>query len=173
MAARAGTATVMEAVETAEDAEVLRLLGTERALVVHGAGLDELPLDGTGVLYDVTPGGVTRHEVVAAELGLTPAPISALVGGLPADNAAVIVSIFGGASGPGRDVVLLNASAAFMAAGRAASLRDGIAMAAEAIDGGAATRLLGRLRAAKSANDAARAAVEAAAAAQGLEATRA
>jgi hypothetical protein len=60
-----------------------------------------------------------------------------------------------------------------MAAGRAASLRDGIAMAAEAIDGGAATRLLGRLRAAKSANDAARAAVEAAAAAQGLEATRA
>ena len=154
-------------------AEVLRLLGTERALVVHGAGLDELPLDGTGVLYDVTPGGVTRHEVVAAELGLTPAPISALVGGLPADNAAVIVSIFGGASGPGRDVVLLNASAAFMAAGRAASLRDGIAMAAEAIDGGAATRLLGRLRAAKSANDAARAAMEAAAAAQGLEATRA
>jgi hypothetical protein len=69
-------------------AEVLRLLGAERALVVHGDGMDELPLDGTGVLYDVTPAGVVRRQVVAAELGLTPAPMSALVGGDPAHNAA-------------------------------------------------------------------------------------
>ena len=138
-------------------AEVLRLLGAERALVVHGAGLDELPLDGSGVLYDVTPAGVARHEVVAAELGLAPAPSSALAGGAPAENAAIVESILGGASGPGRDVVLLNAAAAFLAAGRAAGLRDGIAMAAETIDSGAATRLLGRLRAAKARNDAAKA----------------
>jgi anthranilate phosphoribosyltransferase len=145
-------------------AEVLRLLGAERALVVHGAGLDELPLDGSGVLYDVTPSGVTRHEVVAADLGLTAAPVSALAGGSPAENAAVVESILSGASGPGRDVVLLNAAAAFLAAGRATDLRGGIGMAAGAIDGGAATRLLGRLRAAKTAHDAARAA-------QSLEAT--
>jgi anthranilate phosphoribosyltransferase len=145
-------------------AEVLHMLGAERALVVHGVGLDELPLDGSGVLYDVTPAGVTRHDVVAAELGLTAAPVSALVGGTPAENAAIVESILGGAKGPQRDVVLLNASAAFMAAGRAADLREGIAMAAEAIDGGAATRLLGRLRAAKAASDAAKAA-------QSLEAT--
>ena len=146
-------------------AEVLRLLGAERALVVHGAGLDELPLDGSGVVYDVTPGGVTRHEVVAAELGLAAAPVSALTGGSPAENAATVESILGGTSGPGRDVVLLNAAAAFLAAGRATDLRDGIAMAAEAIDGGAATRLLGRLRAAKAADDAAKAANDAAKAA--------
>ena len=139
-------------------AEVLRLLGAERALVVHGTGMDELPLDGTGVLYDVTPAGVTRHEVVAADLGLAAAPVSALAGGSPADNAAIVESILGGASGPGRDVVLLNAAAAFLAAGRATNLRDGIGMAARAIDGGAATRLLGRLRAAKAADDAAKAA---------------
>jgi anthranilate phosphoribosyltransferase len=156
-------------------AEVLRLLGAERALVVHGAGLDELPLDGSGVLYDVTPGGVTRREVVAADLGLAAAPTSALAGGSPAENAATIEAILSGGSGPGRDVVLLNAAAAFLAAGRAADLRDGIAMAAEAIDSGAATRLLERLRAAKAAGDAAKAAAEAAAAtasaAQSLEAT--
>jgi anthranilate phosphoribosyltransferase len=139
-------------------AEVLRLLGAERALVVHGNGLDELPLDGSGVLYDVTPAGVTRHEVVAAELGLTAAPVSALAGGTAAENAAAVEAILGGATGPGRDVVLLNAAAAFVAAGRAADLRAGIALAASSIDGGAATRLLARLRAAKVANDTAKAA---------------
>ena len=139
-------------------AEVLHLLGAERALVVHGAGLDELPLDGSGVLYDVTPAGVTRREVVAAALGLAAAPTAALVGGTPAENAVTVEAILAGAGGPGRDVVLLNAAAGFLAAGRAGGLRDGIAMAAAAIDGGAATRLLGRLRAAKAANDAAKAA---------------
>lgn len=149
-------------------AEVLRLLGAERALVVHGAGLDELPLDGSGVLYDVTPQGVTRQEVVAADLGLSAAPISALAGGSAADNASAVEAILGGATGPGRDVVLLNAAAAFVVAGRAADLRAGIPLAASSIDGGAATRLLGRLRAAKAASDAVKAA---AAAAQALEAT--
>jgi anthranilate phosphoribosyltransferase len=153
-------------------AEVLRMLGTERALVVHGTGLDELPLDGTGVMYDVTPAGVTRHEVVAAHLGLTAAPISALAGGTPAVNAAAVEAVLRGARGGGgggapqahRDVVLLNAAAAFLASGRARGLRDGIAMAAEAIDSGAAAQLLERLRAAKAANDAAKAA-------QNMEAT--
>jgi len=137
-------------------AEVLRLLGSERALVVHGAGVDELPLDGTGVLYDVTPAGVTRHEVVAADLGLGPAPIQALAGGTPAENAALVQAVLAGSTGPRRDVVLLNAAAAFVAAGRATGLSDGIAIAASTIASGAATELLGRLRAAKSARDAAK-----------------
>ncbi len=135
-------------------AEVLRLLGAERALVVHGDGIDELPLDGTGVLYDVTPSGVTRHAVVAADLGLTPAPMSALKGGGPAENAAAIEAILGGRHGPGRDVVLLNAAAGFLVAGRASGLREGLRLAAAAIDGGSATALLTRLRGAKIANDA-------------------
>jgi anthranilate phosphoribosyltransferase len=137
-------------------AEVLRLLGAERALVVHGDGVDELPLDGSGVLYDVTPAGVTRRQVVAAELGLTAAPISALVGGDPTHNAALVEAVLAGESGPRRDVVLLNAAAAFVAAGRVAGLGDGITLAAETIGSGAATELLARLRAAKTARDAAK-----------------
>ncbi len=138
-------------------AEVLRILGAERALVVHGDGLDELPLDGRGVLYDVRPTGVTRHEVVARDLGLAEAPVAALVGGTPAENAAIVESILaGGEAGPRRDVVLLNAAAAFMASGRAEDLRHGISLASEAIDSGAPTRLLERLRQAKKTRDAAR-----------------
>ncbi|MGD0248525.1 MAG: anthranilate phosphoribosyltransferase [Candidatus Limnocylindrales bacterium] len=137
-------------------AEVLRLLGTEHALVVHGKGVDELPLDGSGVMYDVTPEGVVRSEVVAADLGLTPAPLSALVGGTREENAALVEAVLGGEPGPRRDVVLLNAAAAFVAAGRAAGLRDGIALAAQMIDTGAATARLARLRAAKTARDAAK-----------------
>jgi anthranilate phosphoribosyltransferase len=149
-------------------AEVLRLLGAERALVVHGAGVDELPLDGSGVMYDVTPDGVTRHDVVAVELGLTAAPTTALAGGAAAENAAAVEAILGGVHGPGRDVVLLNSAAAFMAAGKAADLREGIAAAAAAIDSGQARELLTRLRAAKRARDKARAE---AAAAEGTPAT--
>ncbi|HEX7491657.1 MAG TPA: anthranilate phosphoribosyltransferase [Candidatus Limnocylindrales bacterium] len=137
-------------------AEVLRLLGAERALVVHGDGMDELPLDGTGVLYDVTPAGVVRRQVVAAELGLTPAPMSALVGGDPAHNALLVEAVLAGEAGPRRDVVLLNAAAAFVAAGRVAGLGDGITLAAETISAGKATQLLQRLREAKTARDAAK-----------------
>jgi anthranilate phosphoribosyltransferase len=137
-------------------AEVLHMLGSEHALVVHGKGVDELPLDGTGVLYDVTPAGVTRHEVAAADLGLAPASVGELAGGTPAENAALIEAVLGGQSGPRRDVVLLNAAAAFLAAGRVSDLRAGIALAAETIASGASTDLLARLRAAKSARDAAR-----------------
>ena len=107
-------------------------------------------------MYDVTPVGVTRHEVVAAELGLTRAPLSALAGGTPPENAALVEAVLGGEVGPRRDVVLLNAAAAFVAAGRAADLSDGIALAALMIDTGAATAQLARLRAAKSARDAAK-----------------
>ena len=150
-------------------AEVLRLLGAERALVVRGAGLDELPLDGSGVLFDVTPDGVTRHEVVATELGLVAAPISALAGGSPAANAAAIEAIFGGELGPRRDVVLLNAAAAFLAAGRVAELREGIELAAATIDSGRALAKLAELREAKAARDAAKAQAQR----QPLEAARA
>jgi anthranilate phosphoribosyltransferase len=136
-------------------ADVLRLLGTERAFVVHGTALDELPLDGTGVLYDVTPDSVTVQSVVATELGLTAAPNSALAGGTAAENAALVEAVLAGEPGPRRDVVLLNAAAAFLVAGRAANLRDGIALAATTIDSGAACGLLARLRAAKAAHDAA------------------
>jgi anthranilate phosphoribosyltransferase len=128
-------------------AEVLRLLGAERAFVVHGAGVDELPLDGSGVLYDVRPDRVERADIDAAAFGLAAAPTSALAGGTPAENAALVEAVLGGESGPRRDVVLLNAAAALVVASAADDFPSGIARAARAIDDGSATALLARLRA--------------------------
>jgi anthranilate phosphoribosyltransferase len=147
--ARRAVIGVGDAAVAARIADVARRLGTERTLVVHGAGIDELPLDGSGVLYDVTEAGIERREVVASDLGLAAAPTSALAGGDAASNAARIEGLFAGEAGPPRDVVLLNAAAGFVAAGRAADLGDGIALAATTIDSGDAARLLDRLRAAK------------------------
>ena len=130
-------------------AEVLRLLGVERAFVVHGDGLDELPLDGTVVLYDVTPTGVERRTIDPADAGLGRATIAELAGGTADENARLAEGVLDGERGPRRDVVLLNAGAALVVAGRASDLRDGAEAAAVAIDSGATAELLTRLRAAK------------------------
>jgi anthranilate phosphoribosyltransferase len=84
--------------------------------------------------------------VDAAALGLTRAESAELHGGDAARNAGIIEGVLDGAAGPRRDVVLLNAGAAFVVAGRARTLRDGIALAAATIDGGRAQALLARLR---------------------------
>ena len=121
-------------------------LGTERALVVHGEGVDELPLDGSGVAYDVSPAGVRRRRVDAARTGLRTAGRHELSGGTASDNAHIIRAILAGTErGPRRDVVLLNAGGALLAAGRARTLAGGVRLAAKAIDSGAAGRLLERL----------------------------
>ena len=130
-------------------AAVLHRLGTERAFVIHGAGIDELPLDGSGVVHEVAPAGVTVRTIDPAALGLASAPTSALAGGTPAENAALVEGVLAGVAGPRRDVVLLNAAAAFLVAGSAASFEEGIARGAAAIDSGAATALLDRLRGAR------------------------
>jgi anthranilate phosphoribosyltransferase len=145
-------------------AAVLRALGTERSLVVHGAGVDELPLDGSGVIHDVTPDRVVRREVDVVALGLGAAETSQLAGGSPAENAALVEAVLAGTErGPRRDVVLLNAGAALVAAGWAGDLAPGIAQAANVLDAGAAALLLHRLRAERRSSDgasAARAATE-------------
>ena len=128
-------------------AQVLHVLGTERALVVHGERLDEIPLDGTGVAYEVTPAGVARREVRPEDVGLPRAATEALAGGTPAENAARMEALFTGERGPVRDAVLLNAAAALLVAGRVGELGAGVALAAATIDSGAASELLGRLRA--------------------------
>ncbi len=139
-------------------AEVARLLGTERTLVVHGAGVDELPLDGTGMLHDVTPDGVVTTAVNPISVGLAAAATSDLAGGTAAENAAMVEAVLAGEAGPRRDVVLLNAGAAFVAAGRTATLTDGVAAARATIASGAPLRLLAELRAAAAAAAAATAA---------------
>ena len=146
--ARRGLVGVGDAGAVPKIAEVVRRLGTERTLVVHGAGVDELPLDGSGVILDVTPGGIAESRVDPAALGLMTASTADLHGGTADENAALTVAVLGGADGARRDVVLLNAGAAFIAAGRVPALRDGIELAAETIDGGQALALLERLRAA-------------------------
>jgi anthranilate phosphoribosyltransferase len=127
-------------------AQVLFRLGSERALVVHGAGVDELPLDGSGVAYDVSPLGVRRRRIDSRALGFAHAPTSELRGGDAAANARIIERVLDGARGPQRDVVLLNAGAALLVAGRARRLADGIALAEATIDSGRARALLDDLR---------------------------
>lgn len=127
-------------------AEVLRAMGAERAFVVHGDGLDELPLDGTGVIHDVTPGGIRRRAVRPESAGLGRASTQELAGGDAADNARLIEAILRGVAGPRRDVVLLNAGAALLVAGTVRTLRAGVARAAAVVDDGGAWRLLTRLR---------------------------
>ena len=128
-------------------AEVVHRLGTERTLVVHGAGVDELPLDGSGVLYDVTEDGVEQRFVDAVALGLRAPATSRLAGGDAATNAGYVESVLRGEPGSRRDVVLLNAGAAFLAAGTVDTLEDGVERAALTIDAGLTAELLERLRA--------------------------
>jgi len=127
-------------------AAVLARLGVDRAFVVGGEGIDELPLDGTGVIHDVTPDGIDVRRVDAAGLGLTKASNAKLAGGSPEDNARILESVLRGEPGARRDVVLLNAGAALVVAGVAADLAEGIERAALTIDAGLATELLERLR---------------------------
>jgi anthranilate phosphoribosyltransferase len=126
-------------------AEVLGRLGAERAWVVHGAGIDELTTAGVSTVAEFKDGRVTSFEVAPEDAGLPRVPRGALRGGEPAHNAAQMRELLGGATGPLRDIVLLNSAAALVVAGRAADLREGVAMAAEALDCGAAKRVLDRL----------------------------
>ena len=132
-------------------AQVAAMLGTDRTMVVHGERVDELPLDGTARVHDVFTGSYISFSLDLDALGLRRAPTSALAGGTAAENAAILESIFGGETGPRRDVVLLNAGAALVVAGTADGFADGIARAAAAIDDGRPRDLLDRLRAEKAA----------------------
>jgi anthranilate phosphoribosyltransferase len=128
-------------------AAALYELGSERAFVVHGERLDELPLDGSGVIFDVSPAGVERRTVSAADHGLPEVDTKAFKGGDGETNAALIVAILDGAEvGAPRDVVALNAGASLVVAGRADDLRGGVELALATIESGGAREQLERLR---------------------------
>ncbi len=127
-------------------AEVLRELGAEAAYVVHSAeGLDELSTTGVNHIAALRDGIVSCFELDATQLGLPRAPLEALRGGDAAENARLTREILDGAQGPRRDVVLLNAGMALVAAGVARDPREGLAMAAESVDSGRARRVLDAL----------------------------
>ncbi len=127
-------------------AEALSMLGLRRALVVHGSdGLDEITITGSTRIAEVREGQVRSYEVTPEEFGLPRATLDEISGGDAERNAALIREVLGGKKSARRDVVLLNAAAALVAAGRAEHLRDAIPLAAEAIDSGAAEGKLAAL----------------------------
>ena len=128
-------------------AEVAMRLGTERTFVIHGEGIDELPLDDSGVLYHVGPEGIERHVIAASKLGLKVTPTARLAGGTAEENARLVEGVLRGEPGSRRDVVLLNSGAALLVAGEVDTLEAGIERAALTIDAGLAVDVLERLRA--------------------------
>ena len=133
---------VADASLAAKMADVLARLGVERAIVFHaGDGMDELSTSSPSLVIEID-GGRKEYQLDPAEVGLKPADPLAVRGGGPEENARIAREVLAGAGGPRRDVVLLNAAAALRAAGRAKDWRDGIGMAAEAIDSGRAAEVL-------------------------------
>jgi anthranilate phosphoribosyltransferase len=127
-------------------ARCLQRLGVARAWVVHGAGLDELTLCAPTKVVSVDGDRITELTVDARDVGLAGCEAEALAGGDAACNAAIARAVLDGQPGPTRDVVLLNAAAALLVAGRAGDLRHGVALSAAAIDGGHARGLLQRVQ---------------------------
>jgi len=127
-------------------ARALLLLGSDRAWVVHGAdGIDEISTTGHTKVSECRAGAVHTFYVHPADFGMPKASPADLKGGDAVQNAGIVKKIFEGTPGAPRDVVLLNAGAALFVAGRADTIRDGIARAAQAIDSGAASATLDKM----------------------------
>lgn len=124
-------------------ARSLRLLGSARAWVVHGAdGIDEISTTGHTKVSECRDGAVHTFFIHPSDFGIRKATPSELLGGDAAQNATIIRRVLNGEQGAPRDVVLLNAGAALFVAGRVGSVKEGIALAASAIDSGAARATL-------------------------------
>jgi len=129
-------------------ARSLGMLGTARAWVVHGAdGLDELSTTGYSKVSEYRDGAVNTFYVHPSEFGIPKGTREGLCGGDAAANAAIIRAVLAGQPGAPRDIVLYNAGASLLIAGRAVTLQDGVALAAGAIDDGRAARVLEQLAA--------------------------
>jgi anthranilate phosphoribosyltransferase len=125
---------------------VLSALGVERAFVVHGAGgLDEISLAGETMVGDVLHEVVRIYQITAEDFGLERAPLEEVAGGDAAHNAEIIRAVLAGEKGPRRDIVIANAAAAIVAAGRAADFLEGSHLAAASIDSGEANNKLDAL----------------------------
>ena len=122
-------------------ARVLNLMGSQRALVVHGDdGLDEVSLGATTRAWELKDGSVSPYSFSPEDLGLPRVTIDQIAGGTKEENAAALRRVFHGEPGPIKDVVLANSAAVLMVGGKATDLREGVALARNAIDGGEALR---------------------------------
>lgn len=128
-------------------ADALSKLGTERSFVVHGDdGLDEISTTCATKVFEIRDTRVEKHIWQPEDFGISRSEIGHLTGGDAADNAKITLEILRGAAGPKRDIVLVNAAAGLMAAGRAKTPKEGVVLAADAIDSGCALAVLDSLR---------------------------
>jgi len=128
-------------------ASVLQRLGTKHALVVHGMdGMDEISTSGKSLVWDITQKGVSPpYEVSPQYFGFKEAKLREIKGGTPEDNARILRSILEGEQGPRRDIAIMNAAAAIVAANGAPDLKEGARIAEESIDSGRALEKLDAL----------------------------
>ena len=127
-------------------AEVLRSLGSRHVWVVHGRdGLDEITTTGATAVAELKDGEIRRFDIAPEDFGVAPASPEALKGGDAETNALALNAVLDGHDGPFRDIVLINSAAALVVAGKVDDVREGVAMAAEALDGGKARAVLARL----------------------------
>ena len=126
-------------------ARVLGALGSERAWTVHGSGMDEMTVTGATQVCEWREGGVRFFNITPEAVGLRRWALADLRGGDPDQNAQALSALLDGADGAYRDIVLLNAAAAFLVAEKVETLHDGVALAAAAIDDGRARAVLNRL----------------------------
>ena len=127
-------------------AEVLKNLGSKAALVVHGADhCDEISITGETAICQLKDGAIENYRIAPEEVGLKKASLETIRGGTPEQNAAILLKILNGEPGPARDVVLLNAGAVFMAAGKVGGFKEGIEVARESIESGQALKKLNEL----------------------------
>lgn len=125
---------------------VLKDLGHQRAMVFFGEdGIDELTTTGPSRVFELKDGAVSEYELEPQDLGLRRAQSEDLKGGTPPENAQLLRQVLEGEAGPRRDVILLNAAAAILAAGRAQDWKDGMTVAKESVDSGRAKQALDRL----------------------------
>jgi len=126
-------------------AEALKALGSERAWVVHGQGLDEMTTTGETSVAELRDGQVRLFVVTPEAVGLRRAALGDLTGGTPGENAAALKALLAGETGPYRDIVLLNAAAAFLVGDKVETLREGVELARAVIDDGRAQGALDKL----------------------------
>jgi len=131
-------------------AEAMTMLGVQHAFVVHGdQGLDEIALSGPSEVAEVRADSqhphIRLHTIAPEDFGLERAPHESLTGGDAAMNATILRAVFAGEKSPRRDVVLLNAAAVLVTAGLVKDIREGVELAARAIDSGAVTKLVNEL----------------------------
>ncbi len=120
-------------------AKVLQELGSTHVMLVHGHdGMDEITTSGITEIVELNKGDIREYEITPEDAGLKAVPLEALLGGNPEHNAKAIVDLFDGSTSPFRDIVLMNAAAAFIVADKATDLKEGVQMAADMVDSGAA-----------------------------------